>query len=272
MTLCVNRQWQGAGRPYQLVESLDRYLAAGGAAELARVPVELPVDSSPGDTLDNVQHLAPIERNLRAQLGAIRSARPTKPLTLACECAGDVAPISWCAELHGERLIVLWIDAHGDLNTPESSPSGEFHGMPLRLLLGEGHADLVRLMPTRLVPHQVVLVGQRDLDPPEEEFIRSAGIARLHLDDEGLAALLRTIEGRPVYLHLDLDVLDPARRPMAVYRVPGGPDIDGVTRALEGIARMSEVVGVSVSEYNDPDGAFLTDYRAIVDHCAALLA
>jgi arginase len=122
------------------------------------------------------------------------------------------------------RLSVLWLDAHGDLNTPESSPSGNEWGMPLRMLLDRGTIDAA----------DVVLWGARNLDPPEREFIASAGIGD---DPEALLA-----GGGAVYVALDCDVLAPGE--VAVFMPePGGPSLDELERLLRRVRDSGALAG-----------------------------
>ena len=108
-------------------------------------------------------------------------------------CCAHVGAIRGLAARHG-RLAVVWLDAHGDLNTPESSPSGNAWGMPLRLALDEGSVATT----------DVALVGARDLDPPEAAYVAEHGID----DDVG-----RALAGADaVYVALDVDVLEPGTR------------------------------------------------------------
>ena len=104
-----------------------------------------------------------------------------------------------------DRLAVVWFDAHGDLNTPESSPSGNPWGMPLRMLLDAGAVD----------PADVVLVGARNLDPPEGEFIAASGLRT------GAERLDRALEGTDgVYVAFDVDVARPGTRSARSCRSP----------------------------------------------------
>src|SRR5207244_11551785 len=105
------------------------------------------------------------EPTLRQQTFALAAGLPERPLVLGGCCCSHVGAVEGLAARHG-RLGVLWIDAHGDPNTPESSPAGNEWGMPLRMLLDSGAID----------PQDVALVGARDLDPPERDFIGASGL------------------------------------------------------------------------------------------------
>jgi len=123
---------------------------------------------------------------------------------------------------------VLWLDAHGDLNTPETSPSGNEWGMPLRMILDGGIVDA----------DDVALVGARNLDPPEEEYIAESGVHR------EIAPALAGVGH--VYVALDVDVLDPGE--LAVWMPePNGPSVADIEATLLQIAAHAHVVGAGLT-------------------------
>src|SRR5436190_4823897 len=134
------------------------------------------------------------ELSLRDQTLALASELPERPLVLGGCCCSHVGAVEGLAARH-ERLALVWLDGHGDLNTPETSPAGNAWGMPLRMILDAG---AVRL-------HDVALVGARNLDSPEVEFIAEAGIATgADAVDQALA------DADCVYVALDRDVFEPS--------------------------------------------------------------
>jgi arginase len=150
------------------------------------------------------------EDTLVAQTLAVASDLPERPLVLGGCCCSHVGAVEGLAARH-DRLGVVWLDAHGDLNTPQSSPSGNQWGMPLRMLL-DGGAIEARV---------VALVGARNLDPPEVEFIAANGI------DDDVERVLAQVSA--VYVALDCDVLDPNE--MTVWMPePAGPTVSDVEK------------------------------------------
>ncbi len=139
---------------------------------------------------------------------------PDRPLVLGGCCCAHVGAVRGLALRHG-RIGVVWIDAHGDLNTPETSPSGNAWGMPLRMLIDAGDVDAA----------DVVLVGARSLDPPEEDFIAAAGIRR-ELGDLP----------EHVYVAVDCDALDP-RYADVFMPEPAGIPLSDLERLLATIPR-----------------------------------
>jgi arginase len=167
---------------------------------------------------------------LEEQSLALAADLPERPLVLGGDCCSHIGAVEGLAARQG-RLAVVWLDSHGDLNTPETSPSGNTWGMPLRMLLDSGAVD----------PADVALVGARNLDLPEEEFIRSSG---LHVGEEGIADALD--EAGCAYVALDVDVLEPTE--MSVFMPePGGPTRADVERILQSVAARAKVLGAGFS-------------------------
>jgi arginase family enzyme len=167
------------------------------------------------------------EETLQAQTLALASELPVRPLVLGGCCCSHVGAVEALAARH-DRLGIVWLDAHGDLNTPETSPSGNAWGMPLRMLIDAG---AVRA-------EDVALVGARNLDPPEVEFIERSGI---HDDAD---AVLDRVDC--VYVALDCDVFEPSE--LGVFMPePGGPTLQQVERQLGSIRASGSVVGAGLT-------------------------
>lgn len=168
------------------------------SAGLVRVPCAW---GEGGEAMAEAAHLAlpypeiavVAEDSLAEQTLAIASDLPDRPLVLGGCCCAHVGAVRGLAARHA-RIAVVWLDAHGDLNTPETSPSGNPWGMPLRMVFESGAAR----------PGDTVLIGARNLDPAELAFIEESG---LHTGTSGLETALAGTEG--VYVAFDCDVLDP---------------------------------------------------------------
>ncbi len=259
----VIRQWQGAGERYDLLTSLDSFLSASKLRY-----TEIPTNLLPSETSNGIKHYASIKENLGQQLKAYADVSPDRALTLACECSGGIAPISYFISKYPENMVVLWIDAHGDMNTPESSPSGNFHGMPLRFLLGDGPIEISGQVPVKLAPERLGLIGVRDLDRPERTFISENGIRHWpKLDISSTKEVLDFVSGKKVYIHLDLDVIDPGSSSLALYKTPGGISIEALLSLIENIGDVAMIVGTCVTEYNDPERKEIQVYSEIVKRC-----
>ena len=176
--------------------------------------------------------VAVIEREtLDAQTPAIAEALPVRPIVVGGCCCTHVGAASGVAR-RVDRLAVVWIDAHGDLNTPETSPSGNLWGMPFRMLLDSGVVSAA----------DAALVGARSLDPPELEYLERTGI-----DD----SLDRALDGADAtYVALDLDVLDPTDVDVLVPE-PSGPSPDSIERLLDDLAGRTTIAGIGVTGFLD---------------------
>ncbi|MEV4368322.1 arginase family protein [Nonomuraea sp. NPDC049637] len=180
-------------------------------------------------------------------------------VTAGGDCGVELEPVAAARRRFGDGMVVVWFDAHGDLNTPESSPSGAFHGMVLRALTGEGPDGLVAGQPVGA--GQVVLAGVRDLDPAEVAFVEDQGVRWVRAADVealveavGAAAAAGGAERTAVYVHVDFDVLDPQ-----IFGSVGSPTPDGfrpeeLVELVRAVAERFEVVGLGLMEY-EPAGA-----------------
>jgi arginase len=172
--------------------------------------------------------VAVVERaTLGQQTEAIADALPARPVVVGGCCCTHVGAATGVAR-RVERVAVIWIDSHGDLNTPETSPSGNLWGMPFRMLLDSGV----------VAPADAALVGARNLDPPEVAFMERAGI-----DDSIDRAVVGT---DAVYVALDLDVLDPSEVDVLIPE-PDGPSPDEIEALLRDVAGKARIAGMGLT-------------------------
>lgn len=244
-------EWQGSGKAPAVHQ---------GAITIARTlfphTAFLTIDSPEAEALQRVEGvngLKSIGPRFRKAMAQLRAEAADRILTVGGTCGVEAAPVGYLNERYGGDLAVVWLDAHGDLNTPESSPSGNFHGMILRTLLGEGPAEYVSDLRRPLTAAQVFLAGTRDLDPPEMEFIAERAIAATPPNQFSAPdALVEKIKSRGfthVYLHLDLDALNPTDFPGTLIPTPGGPTLGEVCAMMQALSGAFEVVGFSLVEY-----------------------
>jgi arginase len=213
--------------------SCGRQFAAG----LVRVPRAW---GEGGQAMERAAHLAlPYpetgvveEETLAAQSAALAADLPERPLVLGGCCCAHVGAVEGLAVRPGGRLAVVWLDAHGDLNTVESSPTGNLWATPLRLLVDSG----------AVVAEDVALVGARNLDPPELEFMAAHGI------DDDLGRALAGVDR--VYVAVDTDVLRPGELAMFMPE-PGGPTLDEVEATLRRVAALAPVAGAGITAFLD---------------------
>jgi arginase family enzyme len=170
------------------------------------------------------------EASLPEQSLAVAAQLPARPLVLGGCCCAHIGAVEALAGRH-RRLAVVWLDAHGDLNTPETSPSGNLWGMPLRMLVDGGIVEA----------EDVALVGAWNLDPGEEAFIGRSG---LHVGADALGAALAGADA--VYVALDCDSLDP-RDVTSFMPEPEGLRVAEAEALLQRVADAAPVVGAGLS-------------------------
>jgi arginase family enzyme len=215
----------------------DRTEGGGrGAEALARRlggrVVGEPGDAAPRDWREDLPAARPA---LEAARAAIEEAGGARPVLTASDCTICLATFPAVAALRPDVRFV-WFDAHGDFNTPETTPSGFLGGMCLAAACGRWDAG----WGPAVEPGQVHLIGGRDLDLLERVEVERAGLER------------DLPEGGPVYVHLDVDVLDPSVLP-SQFPVPGGMDAASLRAALAQLAETCEVVGLEVTAFEAPE-------------------
>jgi arginase len=240
----------GAGPEALIAGGLPDALRRAGHG-VDRTVVEAP-EGAEGDPVASAFALA------RRIAGAAADARASGrlPIVLAGNCINTVGAV---AGVNGSDLGLVWFDAHGDLNTPETSTSGFLDGMSVATLLGWCYVEEAAALPgfAPLDAARVLFVGVRDLDPPEVAAAERAGIRMLAPPDAAVdAALGRALDAfaagvRRVYVHLDLDVLDPAAHGRAnPFAAPGGLTAAGVQRAVRAMGARGRIAGLTVSAYD----------------------
>ncbi len=155
---------------------------------------------------------------------------------------------------------LIWIDAHADFNTPETSPSGNIHGMPLSMLLGEGHDDLINVgrPGAKILPENVILIGQRDLDPGEKTRLKKQGITVFtmrEIDEQGISAIaskamMMFAHLKRIHITLDMDALDPVEAPGVGTPVPGGITYREAHLLMEILADSNKLTSMDLVEIN----------------------
>jgi arginase family enzyme len=170
------------------------------------------------------------------------------PVLLSAECSVALTTLP-AALRHRPEARVLWLDAHGDFNTPETTGSGYLGGMSLSGACGEWDHGLAEPIPAE----RVILAGVRDLDAEERVLLERGSPTVIGASVvETLVAVKNALDGAPVYIHLDLDVLDPEEFP-AQFPVPGGLSADKLYDLMEAVAEDSELVGIEVSAFEAPE-------------------
>jgi len=246
--LCLNAEWQGSESPE--VEQGARLLARELFEGMSHIDLG-PADCKDLSVRDGVFALGCVVDRFRNALSELDAAAPDRIFTVGGTCGSEAAPLAYLARRHG-GLGVVWLDAHGDLNTPATSPSGHFHGMVLRTLLGDGPSAVLAHIEVPLDPRRVAVVGARDLDTPEREHAAAAGVGIIEgWPPDVLVRLRELLDAAAVenlYIHVDVDVFDPTRFGDALYPVPGGPSLESVSALVRELVTSYDIVGVGVVE------------------------
>ena len=176
--------------------------------------------------------------------------------------AGSVSGVAEFYRRQKQKIGLIWIDAHADMNTPETSPSGNVHGMPLAALLGLGPDQLSSIFgfSPKVQPENTVLVGVRDIDATEKENIRRAGVSEVYtmrdIDERGMRTVMEEAlraAGRGTagyHVSLDMDWIDPEDAPGVGTPVRGGATYREAHLAMEIIADHGRMVSLEVVEVN----------------------
>jgi arginase len=180
------------------------------------------------------------------------------PLFIGGDHSIAVGTVSAVAQKEVTGLI--WIDAHADFNTPTTSPSGNIHGMPLSVLLGEGPASLLNVggAGAKIEPENVVLIGQRDIDPGEKDRLRKTGMTIFtmrDIDEQGISAIankamMKFMHLKRVHLTLDMDALDPVEAPGVGTPVPGGITYREAHLLMEIFSDSGKITSMDLVEIN----------------------
>ncbi|APF35423.1 arginase [Microbacterium sp. SGAir0570] len=267
-------QWQGSPstRSMTLIDGADAI--AGDLPRSATVRVDVPVEA--GEALGSgIRRFSSLQRTRDLITAALVEAddvaadssgggQSGHAVVVGGDCGVAVPAIAHAASLHPDTTVV-WFDAHGDLHTPESSPSGAFGGMALRAVF-----DATPLSPDAAVPaDRIVLAGAREFDDAETEVMRSTGLTHLGVDELAdparLADAVAATGAASVYVHVDLDVLDPAAITGVSAAVPFGLDIPTLTNAIGVLRGRLPLIGASVSGFAPPHP------EAVVDDMGSVL-
>lgn len=257
-------QWQGSpsARAMMLVDGAQAI--AGDLPRAACVTLELPLEA--GEALETgVRRYSALTR-IRSQLDEALAGRADPVVVVGGDCGVSVAVIGAVAA-RTSGLAVVWLDAHPDLNTPETSPSGAFAGMALSAVLGDGPEGL-SLPPGTIPPSRVVLAGTRALD--DAETARAADLAARVTaaqlaEPTALADAVAATGASAVFVHVDLDVLDPAALGGVTAPVPFGVDVPQLVAALQRLRATVPLAGAAITGFAPANPA------AAVDDLGAIL-
>ena len=191
---------------------------------------------------------------------------------------GTIAGVAAHFKAQNEEIGLIWFDAHGDMNLPETSPSGNIHGMPLAHVLGHGDQDLANILGQcpAVKPENVVLLGIRDIDSNERDFIRESGVnvfTMSDIDEKGMTEVsrktLEIVNSNTAGFHISFDVdgCDPSVIPGSGTLVPGGVSFREAHQLLENCANTGRMTSMEVVELNP----FLDQANVSAERAVALI-
>jgi arginase len=231
------------------------------------LPSDFPLEPDGGES--KLRNLPGMQEFARLMIPALRGiySRGATPVVLGGDHALSIATISVAAEVLKQRygptaeLGVLWVDAHGDINTAETTPSGNIHGMPGAILMGRGESSLVDLcgFAPKVKVENHVLMGVRDLDQGEKDYIRSSGLTAFTMKDidmwgigeiarRAFAQVTRNTQG--FVISFDVDVCDPHLAPAVGTPVRGGFTFREAHLVMEMAAEHPSLMSVELVEFN----------------------
>jgi arginase len=208
--------------------------------------------------------IAPVERNILGYRdilddmdlvnAAIAAMEPRRIFTIGGGCDSDVPCAAWLNKVYVGDMAVVYVDSHGDLNTPETSDSKLYYGMSLRALTGDSAPGVVFRLASAVGPDQLVMCANRNLDEEELRYKADNGVCDLTADQivADPACVGRAVVERGftrAYVHVDLDSLDPSEFGLTPVPEPGGLTREALLGLVRGVAMSVEVVGLGLLEY-----------------------
>ncbi|HWQ14685.1 MAG TPA: arginase family protein [Roseiflexaceae bacterium] len=255
-----------------LAAGLVGRLESAGCTVRAAQPVRIPASGEPREA-----RLGQLLALLGREVARARAASAF-PLVLGGDCLTALGTIAGL--LDPADTAVAWLDAHGDFNTPAITVSGYLGGMPLACAVGRGLDELRAAagLPAAVPEANVALIGARDLDPLEEAALAGSGVALVRGAE--LAGGARTLgralgplgELSQLYLHVDIDVLDPAEAPGVDYPAAGGLRLEELRAAVQRIAGMGNLAALALTAVNPEKDADGRTVRAALDVVEAAVA
>lgn len=260
-------QWQGANRRDPIIRGTDTLNNYYGEQITHRIITEkhTMVTNNP------IKNYSAIYNQTLRCRELLKKEQPKKLYTIGGDCGVELMPVSYLNERY-ENLGIIWFDAHADANTPASSVSKNFHGMPLRQLCGDGDDRLGQLTFSTVKPEQILYLGLRDVDIPEKEWISKKDIfVSPEADIAAITATLRKRKVRHLYIHFDVDALDKTAYHHSLLPIAGGINIPHAYKVIKSLEKEFNVVGTSLTEVVAASQKELKPINAILEILVAVL-
>jgi arginase len=274
MRFVVVPQWQGSPSSRAMRLSEGAYAVLGDLPAKSTTLVEVPVGA--GDSLGTRVHrfssVVGIARSLRREL----ETDPAPALVVGGDCGVEYAAVGHAL---GPDTAVVWFDAHPDLHSPRTSESGAFSGMVLRALTGDGTDELGALddgtTPVRLTPDRIVLAGTRSYDDAEDTWVESRrvrSVSSLDLSPEEVVEAVAATGATEVYVHVDLDVLDPVSVDGLLEPQPFGLEPAVLVATIAALKERFTLVGAGLCSFAPVDADAAADDMGTILRVVGALA
>lgn len=241
-------QWQGSGIGTNIEPGAKAVLNFLNDDDFSEIPLSKIEAGPQGKQLYAINNYEAIVEQLTRFKEILETEQPNTLKTIGGDCGLEIVPVSYLNKKY-PNLGVIWFDAHADINKPCDSASCNFHGMPLRTLLGEGEPHMNSLLGSTINSSQIHYVGLRDIDEPEQLRINEGNIyAPKTLNIPELIQTLKAKEIKHLYLHFDFDCLEPNDYNKTYYQVPDGLKIKDAEECIVRLQEQFEIVGSSVLE------------------------
>jgi arginase len=245
-------QWQGSDITPELyygASTIKEYLELQSASFI-NVPVSLNTDF---EFENNICFYKQILSQLKKAEEIIKNEQPDKIFSIGGGCDIELPIISYLNSKYS-NMNVFWLDAHGDLNTPTTSPSHLFHGMPLRCIFENIKDDNINNISINKLPiKNLTMIGTRDLDPEETNFIFKNKIKCITVDEIKTLLYFDSCIKNYAYVHIDLDVLDPSIYKSVKCPAKNGLSIRQLVDTIEHIKKNFNIVGYSILESTETE-------------------
>lgn len=254
-------QWQGANRKEPIIqgtETLKDYYRT-------KITHRIITESHTMVTSNPIKNYSAIYNQTLRCRELLKKEQPKKIYTIGGDCGIELMPVSYLNNRY-DNLGIIWFDAHADANTPTSSVSKNFHGMPLRQLCGAGDTELNKLCFSKVNPNQILYLGLRDVDEPEATWINKENIFKS--PEAEISSILKALKTRNVqhlYIHFDVDALNPADYDHALLPIQNGLKINHAVKIIALLKNEFTVVGSSLTEVTAKNQKQLEPIKPILD-------
>ncbi|PZO86854.1 MAG: hypothetical protein DI626_05415, partial [Micavibrio aeruginosavorus] len=229
----------------------DLWKGAPGFAEVAIQPTDVDKPEEEG----GIRFRRILKKQIQDSVDIVQAAKPDFIVTTGGDCGGSFASIAYMNEKYNGKIGVLWVDAHADIHSPSTSPSGNYHGMVMRNLMGHEAFDIQPALP--LAPHQIGYLGLRDTEAEEDAVIAECAIPRFNAaevmaDNAPLDAVIDHFKKNGIthlYLHVDCDVMDEKFFPHVHVPEPDGLTLPRLLELLQYLRSKMPVAGCCLTEY-----------------------